>query len=283
MATQNILLNSSNIVPNTKNSRLVYKFPSPQVYSNSAVAIHSLQMYYSWYNINAQLYNNHQFSYRWWNSNGALSTIRSVEIPNGYYTVQELSLFLQSEMLKNGHYLNDDAGKKYFFIEFVENPTYYSVQLNMLPMYSTLPTGWSKGGNWQLPSTQQTAQVTILSTGNFKDIIGFNPGNYPPSTRSTLYQKTSDYAPQISPISSLVLRCNIARNSNALPDDIVYSFSSGSTVWGGIINEKPNELYFSPVLNGTFDKLELTFLDQNFNPVDIIDPNILITLVVKNN
>lgn len=282
MATQNILLNSSNIVSGTKNSRLAYKFPTPQVYNNSNIAVHSLQLYYSWFNINKALYNNHQFQYRWWNNNGALIK-RDVDIPDGFYDVNQLTLYLQSVMLKNGHYLQDGTGKKYFFIEFVENPTYYSIQLNMLPMYTSLPNGWSKGGNWKLPTEQQTAQVNILSVGNFKDIVGFNAGWQPPTPTSTLYQKISDYAPQLSPISSLVIRCNLARNDNALPNDIIYSFSNGETPWGGIISEKPNELYYSPVVNGTFDKLEITFLDQNFNPVDIIDPNMLVTLVIKNN
>lgn len=283
MATQNILLNSSNIVSGSKNSRLVYKFPSPQAYNNSSLAVHSLQLYYSWFNINKALYNNHQFQYRWWNSGGNLWNRFDVIIPDGFYDVNQLNLYLQSVMLKGGHYLQDATGKKYFFIEFVENPTYYSIQLNMLPMYTTLPSGWSRGGAWQLPPTQQTAQVFILSVGNFKDVIGFNEGTYPPSPSSTLYQKISDTAPQLSPISSLVIRCNLVRNGNALPDDIIYSFSTGATAWGDIIAEKPNELYYSPIVNGTFDKLELSFLDQNFNPVDIIDPNMLITLVIKNN
>lgn len=283
MATQNILLNSSNIVSGSKNSRLVYKFPTPQVYNNSSVAVHSLQMYYSWFNINKALYNNHFFQYRWWNATGTLFN-NDVVIPDGFYDVNQLTLFLQSVMLRKGHYLQDESGKKYYFIEFVDNPTYYSIQLNVLPMYTTLPTGWSKGGNWGLPTTQQTPQVSIIAGGNFKDIIGFKSGLYPPSPPpSTLYQKISDFSPQLSPISSLVIRCNLARNDNSLPNDIIYSFTTGETAWGGIVAEKPNELYYSPIVNGTFDKLEINFLDQNFNPVDIIDPNMLITLVVKNN
>jgi len=283
MATQNILLNSSNIVPNTNNSRLTYKFPSPQVYTDSAMAVHSVQLYYSWFNINASLYNNHKFQYRWWNNNGVPNNIIDVEIPNGFYDARALTLYLQKVMLSRAHYLTDATGKNQYFIEFVENPAYYSIQLNLYPMYSSLPSGWTKPGNWILPSTQQTTMVNILSVGNFKSLIGFNAGLYPTSSSSTLYQKLSDYAPQISPVTSLIIRCNLARNGNALPDDIIYSFSSADTSWGNIISEKPNELYYSPVLNGTFDKIDITILDQNFNPVQIIDPNILLTLVIKNN
>lgn len=281
MATQNILLNSSNIVSNSNNSHLIYRFPTQQVYNNSSIAVHSLQLYYSWFNINASLYNNHEFQYRWWNNSGNLNLTRTVTIPNGFYNAGSLTLFLQKEMFKNNHYLTNTEGKQVYFIEFVENPAYYSVQLNLSPMYSTLPSGWTKGGSWGLPSTQQTPIVNILSVGNFKSLIGFNAGSYPPTTQSTLYQKLSDYAPQLSPISSLILRCNLARNNNALPNDVIYSFSAGATEWGGIINEKPNELYYSPLANGTADKLEITFLDQNFNRVEIIDPNILITIIIK--
>jgi hypothetical protein len=283
MATQNILLNSSNIVQNSKNSHLIYKFPNPQAYNNASIAVHSLQLYYSWFNVNASLYNNNQFQYRWWNNSGNLNTTVTIVIPDGFYNATSLTLFLQSEMFKRGHYLTNIEGKQVYFIEFVENPAYYSIQLNLSPMFSSLPSGWTKGGSWGLPTTQATPILTILSVGNFKNLIGFNAGSYPPTSQSTLYQKISDYAPQLSPISSLIVRCNLARNSNALPDDVIYSFSSGDTVWGGIINEKPNELYYSPILSGTFDKIEITLLDQNFNRVEIIDPNILITLVIKSN
>lgn len=283
MKTQNILLNSSNIVPNTNNSRLRYTFPNPQAFDDSMIGVHNVQMYYSWFNINDRLYNNHQFQYRWWNSQGNLASF-TVTIPNGYYNVNSINLFLQNEMVRNNHFLTDAAGKRLFYIEFVENPTYYAIQVNLSPMFArsvTLPSGWTQPSTWLRPTSQSTPAITILSIGNFKDLIGFNPGSYPATAQSTLFQKRSDYTPQISPISSLLVRCNLARNTNALPDDVIFNLSQGFTSFGGLINEKPNEIYFSSMSNGIFPSIEITLCDQNFNPVEIIDKNILITLIIK--
>lgn len=286
MKTQNILLNSSHIVPNTNNSRLRYTFPLPQTFTNAEIAIHNIQMYYSWFNVNASLYNNNQFQYKWWNSSGNLSTIVTITIPDGFYTPSSLTLFLQNEMTKNTHYLVDNTSKKIFFIEFVENPVYYSIQINLSPMYSFsagIPTGWTKPGTWKLPSVQATPVLTILSTNTFKDLIGFNDGSYPSVAQTTLYQKRSNYVPQINPVSSLIIRCNIAQNQNSLPNDVIYSFTSGDASFGGLINEKPNNPYFTSTVDGSFNSIELFINDQNFNPVQIIDPNMLITLVIKHN
>ena len=284
MSTTNILINSSNLVAGTNNSKYEYSFPTTKVLNNSAVAMHSLQMYYSWYNINSSLYNNHQFKYKWWDSNGDMVDTFTVTIPDGYYTIPTLNLFFQSVMLKNLHYLYDTIAKKnIFFLEFVENATYYSIQLNSVPMYQSgsVPVDITKSGTWIYPTNQETAIVTILSTGNFKDLVGFNAGSFPATLQSTLYQKLSDYTPQISPVTSVIVRCNLVNNDSAIPNDVLYSFTAGTSEWGSIIDVKPNNIYFSNIPNGTYSKIALTFYDQNHRSMHIQDPQLLMTLIIK--
>ena len=148
-------------------------------------------------------------------------------------------------------------------------------------MYTALPTNWTKPGNFKLPKTQSSPIISILEASNFKDILGFNVGQYPPVNKTTLYQKVSDYTPAISPISSLIIRCNIARNMNALPNDVIYSFTKGSSSFGGLIVEKPSQILFTDVIDGRFEQIELSIYDQNYNPVEIIDPDMLITMIIK--
>lgn len=283
MNTTNILLNSSNVVAGSDNSKYEYKFPVPKLMNNSSIALHSLQLYYSWFNINAALYNNNTFVYKWWNSNRVLKNF-TVTIPDGFYTIETLNLYVQSEFLKNGHYLYDTIEKKnIFYIEFISNATYYSIQLNILPMYATgtKPSHITKQNTWALPDNQETPIVIIPSTGNFKDLLGFTPASYPPTTQNTLYQHLSDYTPQLSPVSSVIMRCNLVQNDYALPNDVLYSFTSGTAGFGDIINEKPNELYFSKIPNGSFNSIQISFYDQNFNSMHILDPQLLITLLIK--
>jgi hypothetical protein len=284
MSTTNILINSSNVVTNSNNSKYEYYFPTPKTMNNGSIALHSLQMYYSWFNINATLYNNHKFKYKWWNSNGDLVDTFTVTIPDGFYTITTLNLFFQSVLLKNLHYLYDTISKQnIFFLEFVENSTYYSIQLNTVPMYKSgsVPVDITKAGTWNYPTNKETPVVSILSTGNFKDLIGFNSGSYPETLKSSLYQKLSDYTPQLSPVSSVIVRCNLVSNDSAIPNDVLYSFSSGSTVWGGIIDVKPNSIYFNHIPSGMYSKLTLTFYDQNHRNIHIKDSQLLMTLLIR--
>lgn len=286
MKTSNIQINSSNIVPNSNNSKLEYTFPVPKHITDASIALHSLQIYYSWFNVNSSLYNNHQFKYKWWSSAGVLNETFEVNIQTGFYTLATLNLYFQSVMLANGHYLYDTESKKnIFFMEFIANETYYAAQLNITPMYAigVVPLTITKNGSWKYPAVQASPIVQILSTGTFKDLIGFNSGSYPSEAKNTLFQHLSDYTPQLSPVSSVIIRCNIVKNDDALPNDVLYSFTSGDTSFGSIINEKPNELYYSQISSGTHTKIQISFHDQLFNPIHINDPQFLMTLLIKEN
>jgi hypothetical protein len=285
MSTKNILINASNVVAGSNNTKFVYKFLSPQSFTDSAIALNSLNMYFSWYNINAKLYNNNTFQYVWFSSTGVLNVTVNVTLPDGFYSISSINLFLQSVMLANGHYVYDTTTKQnIFFAEFVVNPTYYAFQLNLTPIYplASVPVGLTRGGTgWQFPTTQRTIQVIINSSNGFKDVIGFNAGSYPPTLTTILYQQLSQNTPNISPCSSVVIRCNMVRNDMANPNDVLYSFTQGNATFGDIINEKPAVMYYSEVQNGTYTELVLTFFDQNYQPMDIKDNQLLMTVIIK--
>lgn len=283
-ATKNILINSSHVIAGSNNSKYVYKFQTPETFTDHAIALNTLNCYYSWYNINSSLYNNNVFQYKWFDNSGALNTTKTVTIPDGFYSINSINLYLQSVMLANGHYLYDTVAKKnIFFIEFISNPTYYAFQLNMTPMYASgsVPATITKAGSWAYPTSQRTAQVIINSTNNFKQLIGFDAGTYPSGTVTTLFQQLSQNTPVISPCTSLVIRCNLVRNDLANPNDVLYSFTQGNSNFGDLLDERPSTVYYSPVQNGTYNEIVLTFLDQNFNPVHIKDSQMLITIMIK--
>ena len=89
MTTQNINLNSSHIVPGTNNSQMVFTFPQSQTFSDSSIAVHSIRLYHSWFNINNALYNNAKFQYKWWNNaNPSVLVNYDVQIQDIYYTIE---------------------------------------------------------------------------------------------------------------------------------------------------------------------------------------------------
>jgi threonyl-tRNA synthetase len=59
-----LVLNNNNVVQNGQNNTLIYNFPTTATFDKSYVAVASLSMYYSWFNI-ASKYNNNVLSYTW--------------------------------------------------------------------------------------------------------------------------------------------------------------------------------------------------------------------------
>ena len=70
-----IVLNSTNLVNNGLNNQFVYVFPNSVNIKNSYIAVASVAIYYSWFNISSALGNN-SFSYSWY-STGTSTTFAS--------------------------------------------------------------------------------------------------------------------------------------------------------------------------------------------------------------
>jgi hypothetical protein len=238
-------------------------------------------MYYSWYNVNYKLYNNNFLQYQWWDVNGVLQTY-DVVLSDGNYTIGDLNFVLQAAMFKNGHYVQDNnqTTKNIYYIEITENITEYAAEINLSPVPISLPANQIKGGNWALPTTQQTPRIIFSSSSKFKDLLGFNSGIYPPTSQSTLYRQLSQNVPMISPVSSLVIRCNACRSYLSNPFDILFSFTSGTTRYGDIIDKNPQNLIFIDVPDGSYSDIRLTFVDQNFNEMQILDNQLIIQLII---
>jgi hypothetical protein len=186
-----LIINSTNVVANTNNSVYRYVFPAGAVnfLDGQKLALGSIQMYYSTFNISSAQSNN-QFSYIW--VDGREITIT---IPDGFYDVGQLNDFLHFVMVQQGHYLTDSNGNYYYFITFVINTSTYTININTYPMSLTLypvatytigsyttatittsspatPVAWSRPTNAIMP------MVRILSN-SFRYIVGYNTGYYP--------------------------------------------------------------------------------------------------------
>ena len=64
-----LVLNQKNIVPDGQNNKLVYNFPNSVQFKDCYVAISSVSMYYSWFNITSAYVNN-IFTYSWTQAGG---------------------------------------------------------------------------------------------------------------------------------------------------------------------------------------------------------------------
>lgn len=271
-----VVLNSTSVVPNTQNSRYRFRFASTARFKKDQIALSNIQIYYSWFNITGQN-NNTTFQYIWTDTSG--STTYTVTMPDGNYEVADINAYLQKQFVLNGHYLVNDVGDYVYYAQLLVNPTYYAVEIKTYPLPATLPVGWTNPAGVLLGVTD-TPQIIIPAT-KIRTLLGFNAGTYPPALQTTAYNVLSQNPPQVATVQSVIVLCSLLNNTLTNPNTFLYSFGASEVGFGRLIAVQPPELIFTDITDGVYDFFEITLVDQNFVPIDIKDPNIVIQLVVK--
>ena len=259
MSSFPIILNSSNIV-NSSNNKFSYRFPKNSVnFKNASIAISNIHLYYSWFNI-SEANNNNKLTLTFPTS-GA-DVVINVVIPDGFYNVSALNSYLQSVMIANNLYLVNAQSQHVYYVEMIENPTFYAVQFNSYPIPTALPVGYTNPANMTFPATAKTPQLTIPNT-NIKNYFGFTPATYPVAMQATNYSKLSDFTPQVSSIQSLILTCSMVRNEFMNPSSILYSFTPNNATFGGLISSVPSQFSFVPIQDGNYYNFDIEIFDQD--------------------
>jgi hypothetical protein len=275
-----IILNTSNIVENSNNTKLVYNFPSGgYTFKNDMIALQSVYQYFSIFNITSD-YGNNTFSYTWFD--GIEYTIT---IPDGYYEISDLNSYFQSIMIANTHYMTNASGQFIYFLEFIVNTSRYAVQINSYPLDTDIQTtnGYilPTGATWSVPATSTLSQFNV-NTSAFGEVLGYEIGSYPSNqTGSTTASFLSSVAPQITPYSSILVSCNLVNNRAVIPSNILSSYTPLGTNIGSLFTFEPNYLQFADVEDGQYTQLVLEFRDQLSRPIIIRDPNMLISLYTE--
>jgi hypothetical protein len=287
-----LILNSSNIVEGTNNSVLSYEFAGGNINlkKGQKVALAKLNMYYSTFNITYANSNN-SFSYKWVDG-----VTYAVNIPDGFYDVPALNNYLHFVMVQNKHYLVTSTGDYVYFITLGINPSRYSCEVNCFGMSVALAATntWTlpAGATWVIPTNFIVPEL-IVGTNNFGLVIGFSAGTYPNAviagvppaqTQTPAYttdqQFLSSFTPQVTPVSSFILTCSLINNNYAVPNNLIYSFSPQGTI-GEQFTIAPNQYVFIDVLPAQYSRFQVSFIDQDFRPVAIQDPNMIIQLVIS--
>lgn len=286
-----LVLNQNNLVQDGQNNKLVYKFPNSILFKDKFIAVSSIALYYSWYNISQSLSNN-IFTYTW--TAGTTTTTYTITIPDGLYEISDLNSFAQFTMIQNNTYYIQGSNFIYPF-DFEVNANRYSIQLNTylipttLPIGATLPIGF--------PGFPTTAQNTIITFPSaFSSIVGFTSGFVTSSNISNTYvpippkqsklangtiSYLSTQAPQVQPNPSILFSLSNINNPYSQPSSIIYSLTPSVAI-GEQINEKPPNFMWNKMIDGTYNELRLTLLgSSNLNPIPINDPAMTILLCIK--
>jgi len=273
----NLVLNSNNAI---NNSTYQYKFinGSFQIYDEAELAISNIQIPYSWFNV-TKAYNNNIFTFTF-PATGATFFTGTVTIQDGFYTVTDINAFLQQYCITNGLYLINSSGLYVYYLTLLYNSTYYGVQIVAQLVPTSAPSGWTAPANWVgYHSSSLCPQITITSN-NFGKIIGYTAGTYP-SVNTANASTLNTFTPLGSNVNSLIIRCSLVDNQVGVPTDVLDTMPVNAT-FGSNINYQPPSLKWIKLSPGTYQYLTITFVDQNLNSILAQDPNVCISLLLKN-
>lgn len=294
--SQNIILNKTHIQNIGRgNNILRYNFPkSIEFKEKDTVSLSNLNIYFSWFNITSRN-NNNFFQYKWFNNiDGDVDELFDIVIEDGYYSTATLNEYILQVMVNRGHYLETLDGKQFiFFFDLRVNSTYYSTSLTISSLSDLYDFSDGNGlkavtsvcknpTNWKIPSTFKSPEIIIPSTNKFGQLIGFTPNSYTLDTTSDVVNRSEKFFSQITPnmlpSSSYIITCNLIKNNLSIPDDIFYSFTIPNNVGIGDIISPIIDNVHSKVKPGIYNHIELRIYDQNFEPLQIKDNELLITL-----
>ena len=286
-----LIVNSTNLVNDGQNNKLIYKFPNSVHFKDSFISLSQAQMYYSWFNITSE-FNNNTIQYVWIDGAGVQTTY-TITIPDGLYEVNTLNQLLQYTFIQNGHYLVN-SGQNVYYAEFILNPSRYAVQINTFLFPTSLPVGYTNPAG--VPFPPQSFNPSIILPPKVNVILGFvqnfttnlniNNAFVPPVSPyvSKLANGTLSYistvAPNLQPNSSVIINISNIDNQYAQPTGTCYTIIPTVAI-GEVINEKPVNYIWNKLIPGTYNQLTINILGNDLSPIKIQDPSMTFVFVIK--
>ena len=247
-----IVLTNSNAGTNQKH-KLSLKLTTPMRLENCVVCVSDISLYYSWPNIKSE-YKNNTFKYKRTTDNREFE----IKIPDGSYDVKDINSYLRFVMKNNGE-KEDDKGK--YPIELYANNVYQRVTIVTKDKYILeLP----------IEGLGQVLGFTKVAAQGAKHVY-IGPDK----------EQNGDEIPQIEPVESVSVHCNLVNNKYQLENSLIYSFTPDKS-FGHLLNIKPYFPYWRNARNNTdISEIQVWFTDQDNKPLDIQDPKIRVELQIK--
>jgi hypothetical protein len=268
---RNLIFNSNNVVQNSFNSRFRYTFSAGggyQINDGDQIALANLQVPYSWFNISA-LNNNNSYSFSF---NGVTY---NVVIPDGFYAISDINDYLEFFCKANNLYTLANNGDYVFYCRWSENSSKYAIQWDAFPI--SLSSG---GSNPQGITLSGNIPLLIMNSNSFIDIVGISAGTYPSVTQTSTYSKISNLTPNLTPVNSVIVNCNLVKNSVSNSPNAFTSFSPSSE-FGTQLVYSPSFPTWMDCVSGFYTNIDLFFTDQNYNILRANDPNVCIEVIIR--
>ncbi|TMW64755.1 hypothetical protein Poli38472_011635 [Pythium oligandrum] len=233
----------------------------------------------NWRTITSQRQNN-TFKIIW--PTASTTQAYTITLPDGTYTAQDINAYLQYWSIQNNLYLiNNTTGNYYYFISCAENVSSYAIQFNMQPVRAV--SGYTAASGFPTMSvTAYTPQLQIIDSGavSFSSIVGLTQGTYPAAQTTSLYSVYSNFVPTIDPTAAVVIGISNLYNPLANNSQVLHTFTSAGVEYGALVTTSQGQGISYCPMQGTNNEIILSFYDQNMMPLQLIDPNVCIRLLM---
>ena len=214
-----------------------------------------------------------------------------ITFPDGFYSTTDINNYIQLQCLNNGLYLSN-GGQNYFFISLSTNVNYYTNQFVFSLVPTTVASGPYSGytlpatGYWStvpgngLPTVTSTPYVTFPATSSIGSVLGFTAGIYPTAPYTTNQSSQSNTTPNGSTVNGIIVRCNLLDNNITMPSDILDCVPINAQ-FGSNITYSPSFPKWIKIKDGIYNSMIISLTDQNFNTIYARDPNLILTLMIR--
>ena len=272
-----ISINTTHYVGNN-----MYRLKLPkavQFKKGDKLSLYSFSMYNSFYNISASQYQNTQITFTWFDG-----TIYNWVIPDGYYSLSDLNLWLQQQFIINKLYcVNSNNSQNIYFVQFQTSSVLYKAQIDVYFMPSSTNAalyGYQRapGATWNFPGTNTMVKIEIHA--NLKSYFGF-------STQTTFGEITpaqnmnylSDITPTISPVFSIYLGINLVVSEYNLIGNLFSQFPI-SAAYGNLIKIESTIDSQISIKEGIYSDIIITLWTQENDPLVFQDNDLTLFLII---
>jgi hypothetical protein len=273
-------INTTNWVTGTNRYRLNFSSPVDLRGKKASLSMYQYGIYNSTYNISSKLGNN-TYQIRWVNG-----ILYNITLPDGYYDFNALNLNIQYNLIRNKLYFENinNPSQVLYYISVSANSIQYASEININFVPSVIPTGFQlpSGATW-LQTTNKYPQL-ILSPG-LRKLFGFTSQTSFPTSQTVPATAvnvafTSNTYPVLSPVFTYLLTCNMV-SSNVSPVPTLFYQVPLTKSFGSLISETVAQTNGITINPSIYNFIEITLLDQEYNSLSLIDPELTISLVIE--
>ena len=237
-----LILTRDNLVESDYNNTFKIDFNPTLDTTDMQLAFVNSQLYYSFFNIDGNLYQNNKISYYWIDGQKY-----DITIEDGGFESTDIYNYIVVEMIKNKHYVKTEDGLYRYYFKITESINFYRYDITFYPLETQAEAtelGYSipEGADWDFPESYKTtfnANDTIDYTATVdrdwragfmrlyfdesyktNEIFGISSTGVFPSNIEEKMNTTeldnfvcySDADPQLLPSNCIILHCDRVEN-----------------------------------------------------------------------